>query len=224
MPPLHAAASRGDTAAIKRLLAQGEPIDERFTEPTPGGRKNATPLIVATDADQPEAARILMEAGARERNAALQVAITQGSLRAFREILNQRTDGIEPLDIQSAFWKAVGMGPPECVQLLIEAGADVNGRCTHENGDTPLMHVFPRASGATIADMLLANGADPTLHNDLGETILHRSSQYCNFHLASVGLAAGLSPDLLAATGTPRELWRKRCRDKRAPWDNTPLE
>ncbi len=55
--PLHAAATAGDVAAIDRLLASGVEVDARDAE----GR---TALLAATHANQDEAARAMIEAGA----------------------------------------------------------------------------------------------------------------------------------------------------------------
>ena len=54
---LVAAATRGDVATIRRLIAAGAPVDARDAS----GR---TALLAATHADQVEAARVLIEAGA----------------------------------------------------------------------------------------------------------------------------------------------------------------
>jgi hypothetical protein len=55
---------------------------------------------------------------------------------------------------------------PAIVQLLVEAGADVNG--VDYNGDTPL-HIAAAGGFAGIAAYLLAHGADPTIRNKHGE-------------------------------------------------------
>jgi ankyrin repeat protein len=57
-PELYLAAQRGDTAAIKTLLAEGAPVDVTNVE-------NATPLMAACAAGQPDAAKLLLEKGAK---------------------------------------------------------------------------------------------------------------------------------------------------------------
>lgn len=57
IPPLLAAASRGDAAEVQRLLASGAPVDQRDGQ----GR---TALLLATHGNHVAAARALIEAGA----------------------------------------------------------------------------------------------------------------------------------------------------------------
>lgn len=57
-PQIYLAAGRGDTAAIKTLLAKGVPVDVTNVE-------NATPLMAACAAGKTDAAKLLLEKGAR---------------------------------------------------------------------------------------------------------------------------------------------------------------
>jgi ankyrin repeat protein len=92
LPPLAAAAREGDLAAVRRLIAEGQPIDD-------GSAKIATPLWQACASDAPAEARIaiadaLLSAGASPRHdsggeTALHTAANRGPL-ALVELLIRR--------------------------------------------------------------------------------------------------------------------------------------
>jgi len=52
------------------------------------------------------------------------------------------------------------------VELLLDAGADINAR--HEGGDTALHHAL-RMGHFSVARLLLARGADQTIRNNEGK-------------------------------------------------------
>ena len=89
LPPLAAAARAGDLAAVRRLIAEGQPIDD-------GGAKTGTPLWQACASDAPAEARMaiadaLLSAGANPRHdnggeTALHAAANRGPL-ALVELL-----------------------------------------------------------------------------------------------------------------------------------------
>ena len=89
LPPLAAAARAGDLATVRRLIAEGQPLDD-------GGAKNGTPLWQACASDAPAEARIaiadaLLSAGANPRHdnggvTALNAAASRGPL-ALVELL-----------------------------------------------------------------------------------------------------------------------------------------
>ena len=89
LPPLAAAARAGDLAAVRRLIAEGQPIDD-------GGAKAGTPLWQACASDAPAEARMaiadaLLSAGANPRHdnggeTALHAAANRGPL-ALVELL-----------------------------------------------------------------------------------------------------------------------------------------
>ena len=92
LSPLAAAARAGDIAAVRRLIAEGQPIDD-------GGAKTGTPLWQACASDAPAEARIaiadaLLSAGASPRydnggETALHAAANRGPL-ALVELLIRR--------------------------------------------------------------------------------------------------------------------------------------
>jgi ankyrin repeat protein len=143
---LHAAAQRGDVAAIGRLLLSGAAIDA-----TDGAGR--TPLHVATFARQREAVQALLKAGAN--HAALEhgrydavtiasVADDEATLRillahgASAKLVTSRYDG-------TALIAAAHLGHEGVVKQLIAAGA-------------PLDHVNNLHWTATIESIVLGDG------------------------------------------------------------------
>lgn len=144
--PLHAAAHRGDLAAIQRALAQGAPVNGRDGH----GR---TPLHVATFARQREAIRALAAAGAdlglleNDRYDAVTIASVaddEATLRvllalgASAKLVTSRYDG-------TALIAAAHLGHDGVVRQLIAAGA-------------PLDHVNNLHWTAVIEAIVLGDG------------------------------------------------------------------
>ena len=143
---LHAAARRGDLAAIKRALAQGAPVNGRDGH----GR---TPLHVATFARQREAIRALAAAGAdlglleNDRYDAVTIASVADdeptlrvllALGASAKLVTSRYDG-------TALIAAAHLGHDGVVRQLIAAGA-------------PLDHVNNLHWTAVIESIVLGDG------------------------------------------------------------------
>src|SRR5262245_49481260 len=124
---LHAAAARGDVAAIESLAAARSPLDVRDS-------RGRTPLHVATYARQREALKALIRAGAdtdaldNDRYDAVTIAAvaddekTLGvllSLGASAKLITSRYDG-------TALIAAAHLGHDGVVRQLIEAGAPLD--------------------------------------------------------------------------------------------------
>ena len=143
---LHAAAARGDTAALQRLLAGRPDVNARDAY----GR---TPLHVATFARQREAVRLLAQAGAaldlleNDRYDAVTIAAVANAeatlatllaLGASAQLTTSRYDG-------TALIAAAHLGHDGVVRQLIAAGA-------------PLDHVNNLHWTATIESIVLGDG------------------------------------------------------------------
>jgi ankyrin repeat protein len=130
--PLFDAARAGDTAAIGRLIDQGNPVDVRAAD-------QATPLIAAALAGQAEAAKLLIDRGAdvMARNSggftALHAAAYSGSLPVVTLLLDNKAvleDAANKAGVTPVF-VAAEMNHPEMVEFLIGKGADVSRPESH---------------------------------------------------------------------------------------------
>uniref|UniRef100_A0A7N0ZRT0 Serine/threonine-protein kinase BSK1-like TPR repeats domain-containing protein n=1 Tax=Kalanchoe fedtschenkoi TaxID=63787 RepID=A0A7N0ZRT0_KALFE len=111
---------------------------------------SGTPLIWAAGHDQPEAVKVLLEHHANP-NA-------------------ETDDNITPL------LSAVAAGSLACVELLIEAGANVN---VIAGGATPL-HIAADNGNLEIINCLVKAGADPNIADEEGETPIHVAAGRAN--------------------------------------------
>ncbi|KAH8592686.1 ankyrin repeat-containing domain protein [Bisporella sp. PMI_857] len=195
MTPLQLAASRGDVELATHLLDLGAlksggiemvrlllthhadpntPTDNAYT---------STAIQIAAENHDRDAIQILMGAGAITDNtvdlrflrAQLRRAIRDGCIDRARAILRSRIDISTPFFDQSTIiQQAIFKDNPEMVQLLVEAGADVNVSCRSypdpNSMVTPLQfalefmderHGTPHPNAAQIVKILLDARADP---------------------------------------------------------------
>ncbi|MCW5671406.1 MAG: ankyrin repeat domain-containing protein [Hydrogenophaga sp.] len=177
VPALHAAASRNDVRAIRRLLAEGAQLDAR-------DGSGATALLVATHTNQVEAARALIEAGAdvnamdRISDSPYLYAGARGHLAILKMVL------LHGADLKStnryggtALIPAAERGHVETVRTLIEAGVAVD----HVNrlGWTALLEAVILGDGSEryqqIVDLLVKGGANVNLADKDGVTPLRHA-------------------------------------------------
>jgi ankyrin repeat protein len=177
---LHAAAHSGDVAAIKKLTAEGAPLESRDSH----GR---TPLHVAVFASHEDAVRALAEAGA-DMNAlehddydAVTIAAVADDVEMLKTVLAQ---GGSAANITSpyegtALIAAAHLGHDEVVRMLIKAGAPLD----HVNnlGWTALIEsVILGDAGprhVETARALIAAGADVNISDRQGTTPLAHARQ-----------------------------------------------
>ncbi len=169
-----AAARDNDAAALRQLLAAGQPVDIRDS----GGR---SALLVATHADALEAARVLIEAGA-DVNAKDDIKDTpylyagaEGRTEILKLLLKA---GANLKDTNrfggTALIPAAEKGHPENVRLLLAAGVDPN----HVNGLgwTALLEAVILTDGGPVYQEIVADlikgGADVNLADGDGVTPL----------------------------------------------------
>lgn len=89
---------------------------------------------------------------------------------------------------------AARYGHTEIVRLLVDQGADVNAVAI--NGFTPL-HVC--ANNAQIAELLLAAGAEPSIKDNFGSTVLQSAATYRKRELVDALLKHGVTLDFRSA-------------------------
>lgn len=158
--PIHDAVKAGDIPTLTKILAEGP---RGIADETDKGA--STPLHWASTWNQPEAALLLIRAGAnmesRTDNGAtpLHWAAYRNStgvadllIRFGADITSKSSKGYSPLH-----WAAIGDGS-DVAKLLIAQKVDVNAIAS-EGGVTPL-HCAIRKQSRAILPILLENGAD----------------------------------------------------------------
>lgn len=161
--PIMIAARTGVPEALKMLLAHG-------ASPSVRNARGQTPLMWAAAQNYGAAVHILIEAGAR-----VDARTTDGAEGAARSALakadyGSRTRSPPPTSFTPLLW-AVRAGASDAVQVLLDAGADVND--TVSDGQSALVIAAANAHWQ-LADMLLDRGADPNLAG-AGWNALHQA-------------------------------------------------
>ncbi|HRO79831.1 MAG TPA: ankyrin repeat domain-containing protein [Alicycliphilus denitrificans] len=162
-------------AAVADLLRRG--FDPNARDP-----KGQPALIVALRGDSRKAAAALIAAKGlkvEERNAkdesALMLAALRGNLSAARALIKLDADvnktGWTPLHYAAS---GTTQDAAAMVALLLEESAYIDA--ASPNGTTPLMMAV-RYGTADVALLLIEEGADPTLKNDLGLTAIDFARQ-----------------------------------------------
>ncbi|WP_159591791.1 ankyrin repeat domain-containing protein [Hydrogenophaga sp. BPS33] len=187
--PLHAAAKVGDIEHIAQLLDAAEiPIDGPLAT-------GATPLHIAIEYNQLEAAKRLVAAGA--------------------DVRRPRKDGATPLHL------ACHHGRGDIVRWLqpllrldvppYHAGAALNART--RSGLTPLSLAAGAGHGDVVQFLLGREGIDPTLTDADGGTALHAAARTPNTHVAALLLRtiAVDAPDAMGATPFMAAIQQGQC-------------
>jgi len=159
---LHAAAERGDLAAIDAELKRGVKVDQSYDALT--GREGITPLMAACAAGRSEAVRALLAAGAQanarssDGKTALIYAAGWGTPDTVQALLDRdaRVDDRTEERWTALMW-AAGRGHIDSLRKLLLANADVNAR--NKWGQTPLMAAARAGDPAKVAALLEAGAA-----------------------------------------------------------------
>ncbi len=199
-PALHAAAARGDLAALSRDLATGAAIDARDAQ-------QRTALLVAVQQGHDEAARLLVAAGA-DINAQDAIADSpfllagaRGRAEVLRAMLLPPDGSADRPDYTrlnryggTALIPACHYGHVEAVRVLLQASRiDVN----HVNrlGWTALLEAVILGDGGAahteIVRLLLAHRADPNKADAQGMTPFAHARRRGQAKVAALIAAAG---------------------------------
>jgi hypothetical protein len=89
-------------------------------------------------------------------------AVRRGDWGVALRLLDERDEGADPKDLESALFWAAGHGRGAIVELLLARGADINSQ--YSGGWTPLMHASEQGK-KTVVELLLRRGADTTIQN-----------------------------------------------------------
>lgn len=145
-----------------------------------------TPLMLATQNNNHQAAEILILAGAdvNAKNKIQDTPYLLAGAQGYTEILRLTlTHGANIKDTNryggTALIPAAEKGHPEAVKLLLDAGADPN--FVNNLSWTALMEVVLLGDGSPkyeqITDILLEGGADPNIPDNKGVTALQYAKQ-----------------------------------------------
>ena len=171
------AAARGDVERVRRLLAEGVPVDARDGN----GR---TAVTAAALGDHVDVARVLIDAGAdvdlqdTERNNPLLVTGETGSVAMLREVLRAHPDLTRTNRYGgTALIPASDRGHVELVRALLQTDIDVD----HVNrlGWTALLEAVILGDGGSahqqIVELLLDAGADVSIGDNDGVNALEHA-------------------------------------------------
>lgn len=177
---LQAAAAEGHYDVVKELLDRGADVNALATnENFPQG----TALQVACESGKVEIVTLLLEHGASpdlgagEDTCPLIAAATKGEQAILELLVNAKAEVnvFGGWDNSTVLINAVINLPVESLQVLLNAGADVN--MTDQEGDTALI-VAARAGDADSVNFLLDNGADIFHANQDDENALQSAIKY----------------------------------------------
>lgn len=165
-------------AILRLLIRSGADVNHEYRL----GHLNdgTTPLGAAARAGSVEAMTLLLASGARDSpDYELGMAASSGSAPAVAFLLSR---GANPNAWRSAFshntalLEAAEADAPDCIRLLVNAGADVNAQ--GGQGYTALTREMSRLKpSVAVVKLLLAHGADPNLATEDGTTPLHLAEE-----------------------------------------------
>lgn len=165
---LQRAAQEGDPGKIAALLQRGANIEAS----SPKVYAGATPLVIALEYAQPEAAKLLLARGASTTGATGRTALelaARGGLDSIVDLLLARK---VPVAGSHALHAAAKYGYASTIKRLVAAGAKVNDAQSDDHGFTPLI-VACQENHLEAAKVLLAAGANANDRDSDGMPLLH---------------------------------------------------
>eukprot|EP00850_Spirogloea_muscicola_P008200 SM000043S15828 [mRNA] locus=s43:431291:439771:+ [translate_table: standard] len=179
---LHRLVAEGQTAAVRDLIAKAR----------------AGELDTSTVGS-------LLETRNADGQTPLHVAAMRGYDDILRPLLEQVEADVEGLDKDgdTPIFCAISSGSIECLQALIERGANVNGRLKDGLGPS-VAHVCAFHGHPDCMQELVKAGADPNAVDDEGESVLHRAVAKRHTECALAILESGGCPSM--ATVNPKGL------------------
>ncbi len=178
---LMAAASQGQTAAVKALIAAGADVNALNSA-------HQTPLLIAIGSKHKSTIMALLDAGADpnilsggESTALFEATLVLDDPDIVHRLINGGNSvnsiGIErdgSPNANTPLMSAAGFGRIETVRILLDAHVDVNAR--RFEGSTALMDAACAGQTDVVA-LLLRAGADPSIKDKKGKTALDCASE-----------------------------------------------
>ncbi|KAK5717548.1 hypothetical protein LTR17_015991 [Elasticomyces elasticus] len=182
LSPLAGAAGHHQLDAVVLLLAEGAELNSTHC--------SSSALHEAIRFDDIEIASLLLDIGADVNSlnvynsSTLTYAVKYGSVDMVKLILSYMPD-LDQVSFAAAVHWAVWPCKPESLELLLQAGADINHPVL---GGNTILHCAVRAKNLETVECLLRFHADPRRRNNVGQTPLHVAEEG-----GCVGLARRLS-------------------------------
>ena len=198
---LYLAVYCGQLEAVEWLLARGAKVQ--------GWRSSKSdPLCIAACNGHMACVKALLAAGApiitgkKYGFSALNSAAQNGHVEILEYLLQK---GVSVNAEGSSFggtplWAAAGHGRLACMQLLLDAGADIDR--SDVDGQTALYRAAQKGQLDAVS-LLLANGAHVDFRDHQGETALLAACKQGYEDIVAKLLAAGANPSQAASTVTP---------------------
>jgi ankyrin repeat protein len=201
--PLIAAASQGQTAAVKVLIAAGANLDSLDSS-------HDTALLLAIRNGHKSTILALLDAGADPKilNGGGSTTLLQAALymddpdvveRLIGAGVSVSSDGIERdgrPNTNTPLMTAAFFGRIHTVQILLDAHADVNAR--RFGGETALMDAASAGQAGVVA-LLLRAGADPSIKDKQGRSALDFATETSQTKIVEM-LKKKLAPPASAAS------------------------
>lgn len=205
--PLFIAASHQNKAMIQILLKAG-------ADPKIADKYGNTIIGEALGRNNLDQFKLLLDLGLvdmnyrdAEGNTLLMTASSTGNVNLMIYLLDKGAaiDAVNLLGENALHLAVRSTNTTECIRTLIEYGIDINHK--DRNGNSPLFGLFNFGSGlddqtkkANI-DLLLASGADVTLQNNEGSTLLHGAIESGSLELAARVLQHGAKVNAMDIQG-----------------------
>jgi uncharacterized protein len=184
------AIKHGDEQKTADLINQDPALLQQAAPGSP------TPLLLAVYYNNRQLSNLIVARGhaltIHEASAFGDEARVRALVELQPELANQPgPDGHYPLGL-ACFFLNTGVA-----EYLIQMGADVNARSQNNQQVTPL-HAAAASRSASLAHLLLKNGADPNTRQNGGFTPLHSAAQNGQVDLVHLLLQHGAQRDVLS--------------------------
>ncbi len=173
--PLHFAASQGGAPVIRKLVEHGSDIVAH-------SRCGDIPICLAIQRGHSQAVETLLELAARREPCvnyfdlksprSLMASAVGHHPDILRALIEHCKTNHHTVPVGELMPDVVTSGKAVAVEALLDAGADIEGRCS-EDGSRPL-HLAAKDAVCDVMNTLLQRGANVNAKDNMGRTPLHR--------------------------------------------------